>query len=146
MADATIRVLLVEDNPGDARLVQEALAEWNSPSFCVTHVDRLSTARRALAEDDFDVVLLDLALPDKPRMGSLVEIHDQALRLPVLVLTGLDDETFATWALEEGAEDYLVKGRTDTETLVRSIRYAIQRHRAQLSRLVRAPARFGDRS
>ena len=142
MKERPIRVLLVEDNPGDARLVQETLAEVHSPEFELTHVERLSQARQRLAEEQFDVVLLDLVLPDKPRMGSLIEIHDQASRVPIVVLTGLDDETMASWTLEEGAQDYLIKGQTDKDSLVRCIRHAIQRHRTQSGRVRTAPAHF----
>ena len=142
MKERPIRVLLVEDNPGDARLVQETLAEVDAPEFELTHVERLSQARQRLAEEQFDVVLLDLVLPDKPRMGSLIEIHDQASRVPIVVLTGLDDETMASWTLEEGAQDYLIKGQTDKDSLVRCIRHAIQRHRTQSGRVRTAPAHF----
>ena len=92
----------------------------------MTHVERLSEARKLLAQGQFDVILLDLVLPDKPRMGSLIEIHDQASRVPIVVLTGMDDETMEGWAFEEGAQDYLVKGSFDGEALVRCIRHAIQ--------------------
>jgi two-component system, cell cycle sensor histidine kinase and response regulator CckA len=142
MKEQPIRVLLVEDNPGDARLVQETLAEVDTPEFELTHVERLSQARQRLSEERFDVVLLDLVLPDRPRMGSLIEIHDQASRVPIVVLTGLDDETMASWTLEEGAQDYLIKGQTDKESLVRCIRHAIQRHRTQSGRVRTAPAHF----
>jgi DNA-binding response OmpR family regulator len=142
MKERPIKVLLVEDNPGDARLVAETLAEVDYPEFQLTHVERLSQARQRLSEERFDVVLLDLVLPDKPRMGSLIEIHDQASRVPIVVLTGLDDETMASWTLEEGAQDYLIKGQTDKDALVRCIRHAIQRHRTQSGRLRTAPARF----
>ena len=142
MKERPIRVLLVEDNPGDARLVRETLAEVDTPEFELTHVERLSQARQRLSEEQFDVVLLDLVLPDKPRMGSLIEIHDQASRVPIVVLTGLDDETMASWTLEEGAQDYLIKGQTDKDSLVRCIRHAIQRHRTQSGRVRTAPAHF----
>jgi DNA-binding response OmpR family regulator len=142
MKERPIKVLLVEDNPGDARLVQETLSEVDSPEFELVHVERLSQARQRLTEERFDVVLLDLVLPDKPRMGSLIEIHDQASRVPIIVLTGLDDETMASWTLEEGAQDYLIKGQTDRESLVRCIRHAIQRHRTQSGRVRTAPAHF----
>src|SRR5438132_1965944 len=100
--DDVVEVLLVEDNPGDARLIREKLLEVPSFRHHITHVGRLSEARRQLASARFDVALLDLVLPDKPRMGSLIEIYDQSARLPIVVLTGLDDETLATWTLEEG--------------------------------------------
>ncbi len=142
MESPPIRILLVEDNPGDARLVQETLAEVSHPRFQITHVERLSQARRVLGRETFDLVLLDLFLPDKPRLGTLIEIHDQASKVPIVVLTGADDEMLAIWSLEEGAQDYLVKGRMDSDSLVRCIRYAIERHRRQATRLESAPARF----
>ena len=80
-----VEVLLVEDNPGDARLIREKLLEVPSFQHHVTHVGRLSEARRQLANARFDVALLDLVLPDKPRMGSLIEIYDQSARLPIVV-------------------------------------------------------------
>ena len=140
--DEGVEVLLVEDNPGDARLIREKLREVPSFQHHVTQVGRLSEARRRLADDRFDVVLLDLVLPDKPRMGSLIEIYDQSARLPIVVLTGLDDETLAMWTLEEGAQDYLVKDQVDGQSLVRRIRHAVKRHRTQSERFRRAPARF----
>ena len=78
------------------------------------------------------MILLDLVLPDKPRMGSLIEIHDQASRVPIVVLTGMDDETMEGWAFEEGAQDYMIKGSVDGEALVRCIRHAIKRHKTQV--------------
>ena len=140
--DEVVKILLVEDNPGDARLIREKLLEVPSFQHHVTHVGRLSEARRQLANDRFDIALLDLVLPDKPRMGSLIEIYDQAARLPIVVLTGLDDETLVMWTLEEGAQDYLVKDQTDGQSLVRCIRHAIKRHATNSERLRRAPARF----
>src|SRR5439155_24423138 len=112
------------DNAGDARLVRETLAEIDSPQVELTHVERVSEARQRLTEEQFDVVLLDLVLPDKPCMGSLIEMHEQASRVPIVVLTGMDDETMASWTLEEGAQDYLIKGQTDGESLGRCIRHA----------------------
>ena len=135
--DEVVKILLVEDNPGDARLIRERLLEVPSFQHHVTHVGRLSEARRQLANARFDVALLDLVLPDKPRMGSLIEIYDQSARLPIVVLTGLDDETLAMWTLEEGAQDYLVKDQIDGQSLVRCIRHAMKRHTTQRERLRR---------
>src|SRR5438876_2336411 len=96
--DEVVKILLVEDNPGDARLIREKLLEVPSFRHHVTHVGRLSEARRQLIIDRFDVALLDLVLPDKPRMGSLIEIHDQAARLPIVVLSGLVDDILDMWS------------------------------------------------
>src|SRR5437867_1828130 len=134
--------VLVDDNEGEARLIREKGLEVPSCKHYDTHIGRLSEARRQLASARFDVALLDLVLPDKPRMGSLIEIYDQSARLPIVVLTGLDDETLATWTLEEGAQDYLVKDQVDGQSLVRCIRHAMKRHTTQSERLRRAPARF----
>ena len=105
-----VNVLLVEDNPGDARLVTEALAEAKSADFRLTHVEHLDDGLRHLARHKFDVVLLDLLLEDTPRLGALLEIHEQSSKTPVVVLTGLEDEAVGRWALKEGARDYLIKG------------------------------------
>ena len=129
MKDKSIKVLLVEDNPGDARLVRETLAESTSPRFQLTHVGALSDAKRRLESEQFDAVLLDLMLEDSPRLGTLMEIHGQAGRVPVVVLTGLEDDVVGLWVLSEGAEDYLIKGRVDGGLLASTICGAIERHR-----------------
>jgi len=128
--DATpIQVLLVEDNPGDARLVQESLAEAPSRRFNLTHVERLEEALRRLEQGSYDVVLLDLLLQDSQRLGTLMEIHDQAPRVPIVVFTGLDDDVVGLWALSEGAEDYVIKGKVSGETLAWMLCEATERHK-----------------
>jgi DNA-binding response OmpR family regulator len=129
MNDSPLKVLLVEDNPGDARLVRETLAESSSPRFQLTHVEALNEARRCLESEQFDAVLLDLMLEDSPRLGTLMEIHAQATSTPVVVLTGLEDDVVGLWALSEGAEDYLVKGKLDGGALASAICGAVERHR-----------------
>lgn len=128
MKGKPVKVLLVEDNPGDARLVREALAEASTPKFQLTHVDRLDDGLARLNAEEYDVVVLDLLLEDSPRLGSLMEIYEQGAKVPIVVYTGLEDETVGLWALKEGAEDYLVKGRVDGDGLVHSICQAIDRH------------------
>jgi len=132
MKRKSLEVLLVEDELGDARLVREMLAEPGEVGtrFRITHVDRLDPAMRLLSTGRYDVVLLDLLLADNPRLGTLMEIYEQAARTPVIVLTGLEDEVVGLWALKEGAQDYLVKGRVDAGMLQESILHAIQRHSA----------------
>lgn len=125
MEHMPINVLLVEDSPADARLVQEALRAVSSHTFKLTHVPRLDEGLRCLAKRRFDVVLLDLLLEDTPRLGTLMAIHGQVSKVPVIVLTGFEDETVRLWVLREGAKDYLVKGKVDNATLVRSIQRAI---------------------
>ncbi len=126
-----IKVLLVEDNPGDARLLREALAEMADARFELTHVNRLSEALRRLEEDRFDIILLDLSLPDAHGLNTVVWAHGQVPHLPIVVLTGLEDEKLAAETLRQGAQDYLVKGKVDGNLLERSIRYAIERKRAE---------------
>jgi PAS domain S-box-containing protein len=126
-----IRVLLVEDNPGDARLLSELISETEAGRPKIEHVDRLSAALDRLSQGPYDLVLLDLSLPDEQGLNTLVRAHACAPKVPIVVLTGLDDEALAVRAVRAGAQDYLVKGRTDGDLLVRSIRYATERGRAR---------------
>lgn len=112
-----VRVLFVEDNPGDARLVKEALAETRTAEFELTHVQHLHEGLRRLPRDKFDVVLLDLLLDDTPRLGALLEIYEQSSRVPVVVLTGLEDASVRDWARKEGAREYLIKGKVESDVL-----------------------------
>src|ERR1700730_10698474 len=125
-----IHVLLVEDNPGDARLFLELVRETGADRLKLEHVTRLSTALDRLSHGSFDVVLLDLSLPDEQGLATLTRTHARAPKVPIVVLTGLDDEALAVKAVRAGAQDYLVKGRVDGDLLVRSIRYATERGRA----------------
>src|ERR671921_2624632 len=126
----TIRVLLVEDNPGDARLLREVVREAEGAHIQLTHVDTLAKALAKLDADEFDVVMLDLSLPDADGLETLVRTHAQAPSVPIVVLTGLDDEKLAIKAVREGAQDYLVKGQVTGQLLVRAMRYATERKRA----------------
>ena len=125
-----IRVLLVEDNPGDARLFLELVRENGAGQMRLEHVDRLSMALERLDRDQFDVMLLDLSLPDERGIETLVRARARAPKVPIVVLTGLDDEGLAVKAVRAGAQDYLVKGRVDGDLLIRSMRYAAERGRA----------------
>ena len=109
-----LQVLLVEDNPTDVRWLQEMLiAASTSELFQVTHVDRLHEALQRLTAGRFDAVLLDLSLPDSQGLDTFTTLHAQALAMPVVVLTGLDDKALAVGAVKEGAQDYLVKDQVD---------------------------------
>jgi signal transduction histidine kinase len=131
MKDDSIYILLIEDNPGDARLVKEMLAEGDPSSFRLSHVERLAEGIAQLKEDDFQVVLLDLSLPDGQGLDTVIRICTQIPHVPVLVFTGCNDETLAIRAVQVGAQDYLVKGQMDHHLLKRSIRYALERKRAE---------------
>lgn len=131
MGDKLIKVLLIEDNIGDAQLISETLVEVKDIPFEVVHADRLSTGLERLAETDFDVVLLDLTLPDAKGLEPFSRIHAQAPQVPIILLTGVVDDKTATQAVREGAQDYLVKWQVGGILLVRSIRYAIERQRAE---------------
>jgi len=130
MAGENIKVLLVEDNPGDVFLLQEFLKEVNTVVVELMPVERLSKALNHLEKEIFDVILLDLSLPDSQGLETFVTAHQQAKATPIIVLTGINDETLATRAMQEGAQDYLVKGQVTGDLLVRSMRYAIERQRA----------------
>ncbi|HXE72049.1 MAG TPA: response regulator [Candidatus Nitrosotenuis sp.] len=121
-----MRVLLVEDSPADAALIQEILEEAARPPITLVHVERLSQALARL-EERFDVVLLDLSLPDSQGLETFERVRTSGV--PVVVLSGLDDEDTALAAVARGAQDYLVKGRADGPSLVRALRYARERHR-----------------
>jgi PAS domain S-box-containing protein len=125
-----IAVLLIEDNPGDARLVQEALKGSSDPFYRVEWVDCLARGLAHLADGGIDVLLLDLGLSDSQGLGALSLICALRPSLPVVVLSGGSDEQFAVEAVQTGAQDYLVKSFADFRVLTRSIRYAIERKRA----------------
>lgn len=129
MSTKSLRLLLVEDNPDDADLLGETLADARTGPFELTHVERVSEAIRRLECEPFDVVLLDLCLPDSQRVDTFVKVHQRAPEVPIVVLSSLSDEDVALRAVQEGAQDYLVKDGIDGSTLVRSVRYAIERSR-----------------
>jgi len=129
MDDQPVRVLLIEDNPGDARLIRELLADTNNVPFDLRCANRLLTGVEVLGEGGIDVVLLDLSLPDSSGLETLRRVHAYASRIPIVILTGLDDELLAMKAVREGAQDYLVKAQLNVALLVRSLRYAIERKR-----------------
>jgi signal transduction histidine kinase len=128
MIDGPIKILLVEDNPGDALLLRESLLEARGVSFTVEVVARLATGLARLREGGIDVVLLDLGLPDSQGSETFSTVHEQVPEVPVIVLTGLADESLAVRTVSEGAQDYLVKGEVSGELLGRAIRYAIRRN------------------
>lgn len=130
MTSPCISVLIIEDNAGDARFVQETLKGISNPGYRVAWTDCLSSGMARLAEGGIDVLLLDLGLPDSQGLAALKLIQALAPALPVVVLSGADDEQFAVDAVQAGAQDYLVKDYVNSHLLTRSLRYAIERKRA----------------
>ena len=126
-----IHVLLVEDNPADARLVRERLSETDGVRFQVECADRLATGGTRLEQGGVDVVLLDLGLPDSQGLATFQQIHARRPGVPVVVLSGAADEELAVAAVEAGAQDYLVKDAAGSQLLTRALRYAIERKRAE---------------
>ncbi len=126
-----INILLIEDNPGDARLIREMLGEVRGTSFAVEVASELPTGLQRLSAGGADVVLLDLSMPGSGGLDTFTKAHAQAGHVPIIVLTGLDDEAVAVRAVREGAQDYLIKGQVDSHLLGRAIRYAIERKRAE---------------
>ncbi len=121
------RRLLIEDNPGDARLLREMFSEQGLHAATFTHVASMGAAEKHIAELAVDIILLDLGLPDAQGLEGVRRIRAAAPRVPLVVLTGLDDESVAAKALQEGAQDYLIKGQIDARGLLRALRYAIER-------------------
>ena len=131
MISEKIRLLYVEDNPGDFRLIQIMLRSEGAGLITMEHADRLTTGLDRLGGGNFDLILLDLGLPEIQGLETLRQFMTQVADIPILVLTGLDDETVGLQAVQEGAQDYLIKGKITAALLVRAIRYAIERGRAE---------------
>jgi signal transduction histidine kinase len=131
MSSSPIRVLLVEDGPADALLLKHALAESREETFHVTHVELMAEAIDCLARETFDAILLDLSLPDSRGLETVAQANGAAPHLPIVVLTGLDDEAAAVEAVRRGAQDFLNKGHADVRLLTRAIRYAMERKQAE---------------
>ncbi len=126
-----MKVLLVEDNQADARFLREAMKETGTERPHMVHVQRLSDALAKIDHEPFDVILLDLSLPDAEGMETITRMQERASGVPIVVLTGLDDADVAMRALRQGAQDYLIKGQGDSHLLMRSMRYAIERKRGE---------------
>lgn len=131
---ASLAVLLIEDNPGDARLIELMLSEVGEAAIRLAGADRLAAGVEHLARSPVDAVLLDLSLPDSQGIATFERLHRAAPDTPVVVLSGLSDETMAMQAVAAGAQDYLVKGHVDGVTLLRAVRYAVERQRAERER------------
>jgi len=130
-APSPVRILLIEDNPGDARLIAELLSDGATFPFELRTAGRLADGLHALAEAPVDVLLLDLTLPDAAGLKALGETVERAPGAPVLVITGQADLGFAVEAAAHGADDYLVKAQVTATGLARTIRYALERRRVR---------------
>lgn len=126
-----VSVLLVEDNPGDCRLIVEALAEVATEEFGITTARTLAEALDFMQDGDFDAILLDLSLPDSQGLETVSSVHHLLPSLPIVVLTGLDDAAAGVDALRAGAQEYLVKGQVGPQALARVIRHATERKRLE---------------
>ena len=154
MSTQNLNVLLIEDNPGDVRLIREMFAEAKHPLFKVNSVGQLTDGLARLIESRFDVILLDLSLPDSNGLDTFITLHGAAEELPIVILSGLNDETTAIECVNAGAQDYLIKGEVNSHLLIRSLRYAVARgvlekERSQLlarERTARAQAEAANRA
>jgi PAS domain S-box-containing protein len=136
-----LNILLIEDNPGDIRLLQEILREVTTTRCQITPVMTLAAAIEQLStipahqsndiSSGFDIILLDLSLPDSQGIASFRHLHDRYPHIPIIILTGLDDRDLAISAMQQGAQDYTLKGQVDGNLLLRSIQYAIERERTE---------------
>jgi signal transduction histidine kinase len=131
MKRAALQVLLVEDNSGDALLLREMFKKEKPGSFQLTHVSSLGEALVLLAKGGMDIVLLDLGLPDGHGLDTVRRAHAVAPEIPLIVLTGLEDEALVAEAMKEGAQDYLIKGQIENRALPRALRHSIERQRMQ---------------
>ncbi|XZO00643.1 MAG: PAS domain S-box protein [Microcoleus sp.] len=130
------KVLLVEDNRAEAELIEELLLDTNvsrslSQRLLISRADRLSKAQELLLKEKFDVILLDLSLPDTQDLSTIVKIQEYSVNTPIVVLTASNDEELAVQSIQTGAQDYLVKRKIDSEVLMRSLRYAVERQHNQ---------------
>ena len=131
MKNKPVSILLVEDSPEDVALFKEMLGEAKTVPFELTHCDTLSSSLALLSKGGFEVILLDLSLPDGRGLDTVVRTHSAVPNIPIVVMSGLGDEELAVRALQQGAQDYLVKGQVNSNTLIRSVRYAIERNQAE---------------
>jgi DNA-binding response OmpR family regulator len=141
MKKSELRVLAIEDSIDDAHLVRVMLSRVHDPVFTVVNAERLSEGLQCLREQTFDVVLLDLGLPDSVGMDAVRDVRKVSPEVPLIVLSGLDDEEVALKTLQMDVQDYLTKGKFDGNLLVRSIRYARERKRVVME-LQASEARF----
>ena len=129
----TIKTLLIEDNPGDVHLIRTYLSGTDNPGVEITDAATLDAGMRLLDENIYDVILLDLSLPDSLGFDTFAKVQNKNHSTPIVIITGLDDEQLAIEAVRRGAQDYLIKGKALDELLIRALRYAIERKRSELA-------------
>ena len=130
-----IKILLIEDNKADIRLIQELLKKAPDFAYEITSCIRLSEGLEALKKNKYDILLLDLTLPDSDRTSTLEKVLEYMPLIPIIILTGLDDKEIALESLKKGIQDYLVKDEITTNLLTRSILYGIERHKIKPSKV-----------
>lgn len=133
MREKVKRILIVESNPQFAQILQSRLTETNISAFDIAHCDRLVSALQLINEQNFDLILLDLDLPDSQRLITLARVHSKAPDTPIVVLGEQGDLTLAISSIHMGAQDYLTKEQANTSSLARIVLCAIERHRRQIS-------------
>ena len=131
MQGKPIKILLIEDSIEDAVIIREMLKETTKIPFQLTHASKLKTGFEKLFQESFDMLLLDLNLPDSWGFDTFIRTYDQVPELPIVILSGFDDEEIAVKAVREGAQDYLIKGEIEGRLLTRSIYYAIERKKIE---------------
>ncbi|MFZ1126691.1 sensor histidine kinase [Methanoregula sp.] len=129
-----MKILVLEDSPSDMEMLRELLEDQDKRAFDVIHVERLSAAIPYLSKGNIDIIISDLGLPDSQGLDTLKTLKEHSSEIPIVVLTGLDNERIGIEALKEGAQDYLVKGQMSSQSLSRSLRYAIERNAIETER------------
>jgi two-component sensor histidine kinase/CheY-like chemotaxis protein len=131
MVSDSSNVLLIEDNLGDIVSIRTMISELSDGVFELKFAETLGEALTILEDENFDVVLMDLGLPDSQGFRTFTQVHNQMPELPIIIITGLEDEDLGVSAVKEGAQDYLVKGQVDKKLLARSLKYAIERKQTE---------------
>ena len=130
--DKIIKILLFEDNPGDAGLIEEMVNDSINYSYGLKIAETLEDGMNLLKNDSYDIILLDLGLPDSDGINTFLNVQKESSETPIIILTGLNDENIGINAVKKGAQDYLTKGMVDPDLLERSIKYSIERKKVQL--------------
>lgn len=133
--ETPVRVLVIEDSPTAVAIIRGLLARVGEGFFQVESAGTLADGTAYIGRHNVQVILLDLTLPDSEGLDTFREIYRHASHLPIVVLSGTDDENIAMEAVREGAQDYLVKGKVDSKALTHSVRYAVERKRAEMAQI-----------